>query len=86
MYKDGGAAFPRPDERGPMGEGIREGADGMTLRDWFAGQALSGICATLTADEIEQLAEGVKGGRLIVGAATALADKMIKEWEERNGQ
>ena len=42
---DGGPAFPRPDERGPYGEGIREGCDGMTLRDWFAGQALAGVMA-----------------------------------------
>jgi hypothetical protein len=32
---DGGPAFPIPDEGWP----------GMTLRDWFAGQALAGISA-----------------------------------------
>ena len=39
----GGPAFPRSDERGLMGEGLREGSDGMSLRDWFAGQALIGF-------------------------------------------
>lgn len=38
---DGGAAFPRADERGPDGSGICQGSDGMSLRDYFAGQALS---------------------------------------------
>jgi hypothetical protein len=39
---DGGPAFPRQDER--LGEvGLREGSDGMSLRDWFAGRALAGI-------------------------------------------
>lgn len=37
---DGGPAFPVTlDHRGCVG------AYGMTLRDWFAGQALSGLCA-----------------------------------------
>ncbi len=33
-------AFPVPDTYGPMGEAMREGSPGMTLRDWFAGQAV----------------------------------------------
>lgn len=37
---DGGPAFPRSDERGLMGEGLREGSDGMSLRDYFAGQVV----------------------------------------------
>lgn len=40
--KDGGPAFPR------TGEGFgnpRYDAQGMTLRDWFAGQALAGMLA-----------------------------------------
>ena len=34
---DGGPAFPRPGL-----DGIDFGQDGMSLRDWFAGMALSG--------------------------------------------
>lgn len=40
--KDGGPAFPR------VGEGFGNpnyDAPGMSLRDWFAGQALAGFCA-----------------------------------------
>jgi hypothetical protein len=48
---NGGPAFPsgRMDQYGPQGEAIREGYAelGMSLRDWFAGQAL----AVLAKDE-----------------------------------
>ncbi|WP_380778019.1 hypothetical protein [Sphingomonas sp. R86520] len=36
-------AFPIPDVRTHDGFGISEGSPGMTLRDWFAGQALAGL-------------------------------------------
>lgn len=42
---DGGLAFPYPEIRGPNGEGIMEGAPGMSLRDYFAAKALQGILA-----------------------------------------
>lgn len=38
IRKDGGAAFPHM-----MAEGHRDYAGGMTLRDYFAGQALASI-------------------------------------------
>ena len=43
---DGGPAFPIP----PVGtgdprDGMSQGSYGMTLRDWFAGQALAGLLA-----------------------------------------
>ena len=39
------SAFPRPDATDAMGCGIREGSDGMTLRDWFAGGIAAGMAA-----------------------------------------
>lgn len=45
MSGDNPSAFPFPEIRGADGCGIREGSDGMTLRDWFAGQALMGFLA-----------------------------------------
>ena len=39
---DGGAAFPRPVSFSEEG-GTHRGTLGMTLRDYFAGQALAGI-------------------------------------------
>lgn len=48
--KDGGTAFPTLDNAG-HGLSLRE--HGMSLRDWFAGQALAGIITLRpnTADE-----------------------------------
>ena len=43
MTKDtGGSAFPNPEIRLDDGTGIREGSDGMTLRDYIAIAAMSG--------------------------------------------
>lgn len=39
---NGGPAFPVPEVRDAEGNGITEGHPGMSLRDWFAGQALAG--------------------------------------------
>lgn len=40
------SAFPIPDLYTNDGIGISEGSPGMTLRDWFAGQALAGLAAS----------------------------------------
>jgi hypothetical protein len=42
---DGGPAFPRPESRGTSGAITLHGQNGMTLRDYFAGQALAGMFA-----------------------------------------
>ena len=43
---DGGPAFPRAcDECSHEGAGCHIGHAGMSLRDWFAGQALVGLLA-----------------------------------------
>jgi hypothetical protein len=39
LIKDGGPAFPVPDSHHANGQ-VQYGANGMTLRDWLAGQAL----------------------------------------------
>ena len=45
---DGGPAFPRPaGHSGTPGRQNNE-QDGMTLRDWFAGMVLQGLCAHQT--------------------------------------
>lgn len=43
---------------------------GMTLRDYFAGQALAGLMATIKSDE---------GAAFLVRAAYATADAMLAE-------
>ena len=44
--RDGGAAFPQPIAVSAAGDVYYSGDFGMSLRDWFAGQALSGILAS----------------------------------------
>jgi hypothetical protein len=48
---------------------------GMTLRDYFAGQALAGICSTLSVDKIGGLWDG---GMREARSAYALADAMLE--------
>jgi hypothetical protein len=51
--KDGGSAFPQLDwERSNTGETVSYTSGGMTLRDWFAGQALTGYLAGNTRPPI----------------------------------
>lgn len=72
---DGGPAYPIPDERDPVtGEGIMQGSPGMSLRDYFAGQALAGLVV------------GDEGGtyhQQNAAMAYSLADAMIAE--RKNG-
>ena len=58
--RTGGQAFPRAARAGVPGNEW----EGMTLRDWFAGQALPGILAThnrieMTATEIASRADEI---------------------------
>ncbi|WP_374633964.1 hypothetical protein [Ferrovibrio sp.] len=57
---DGGPAFPvipPCDESGISESGYPYPAQGMSLRDWFAGQALVGLIAqTMKADRAEEFA------------------------------
>ena len=69
--KDGGPAFPCETHHGePV-----PGGHGMTLRDWFAGQALTGILGT----NYEWFTSGTETGSRTHEAATfaySLADAM----------
>lgn len=40
--KDGGPAFARPMTIAPHGSVVGQSQSGMSMRDWFAGQALAG--------------------------------------------
>ena len=66
---DGGLAFPRPESRGTSGATTLHGQDGMTLRDYLAGQALAGIMAgNYTSNS----------SGWVPGEAYALADAMLR--------
>jgi hypothetical protein len=71
--KTGGPAFPRPLSLNVNGEAAWE-QDGMTLRDWFAGQALPWI-----------LRAHLGSPEWVAAEAYKLADAMLKE-RERNGE
>jgi hypothetical protein len=71
---DGGPAFPHGTPILLADGTYRDGRVGMTLRDWFAGQALSGFVAhpSIKLDEEDV---GVELAR----AAYAFADAMLAE-------
>jgi len=77
MSKDtGGPAFPFPPLYGSDGCGIMEGSNGMTLRDWFAGQAMTGLL--LSMPQPSGLEEGTRYSELVRKSFLA-ADAMIAE-------
>jgi hypothetical protein len=50
---DGGPAFPQPNQIHP-GNNDPGSGPGMTLRDWFAGQALAGMIARIDYDKVPE--------------------------------
>lgn len=67
----GGSAFPVIEQRNEYSGEVEVYADaGMNLRDWFAGQALQGICAAMPSD--------IKNGNALVNKVYEIADAMIK--------
>lgn len=74
----GGPAFPA---EGGEASGLHPNP-GMTLRDYFAGQALAGIFAggyRSTGDNIRDMASGVMGAASPAKAAYAIADALLTE-------
>jgi len=49
VKNNGGLAFPEAVAVSPVGD-VYRGLGGMSLRDYFAGQALTGLLATVTGD------------------------------------
>lgn len=73
---DGGPAFPRTaneqDQRADLYSEI-----GMSLRDYFAAAALTGLITMVARQRVKDLADGVQGGRIEADAAYAVADAML---------
>lgn len=76
--KDGGPAFPSPlewEESSPSGEGKRRGCydnghDGMTLRDYFAAKALTGLLTNPNNEDNEI-------DKFVAADAYRMADAML---------
>lgn len=76
--KDGGPAFPLQPESTPEAHYL-----GMTLRDWFAGQALAGLLSGATESECRQMSK-LGDGDTQLGfsiAAIMYADAMLSARE-----
>ena len=68
QIEDGGQAFPLPEARDHLGIGLYEAQRGMSLRDWFAGQAISGLVEEWPSNGAAFEAAGI---------AYAIADAML---------
>ncbi len=77
--KQGGAAFPSPANVNPEGSN-----GGMSLRDWFAGQALAGTLANPTMMTAIAKASGdyAEAHKRVAESAYESADAMIVEREK----
>jgi len=75
--KDGGNAFPCGSDLGPASNIVDGGYGGMTLRDWFAGQALAYWIKHQLENDCYQ-----KNEPLAERWAYDTADKMLAEREK----
>ena len=87
---DGGPAFPQmtahADVSGAI-SGIIQAHPGLTIRDWFAGQLLSGM-GSMSSEQIRRtealaMTKGKTTARCLAESAYEMADAMLKA---RNGQ
>lgn len=73
---DGGSAFPSPEQRDADGNGIFAAEYGMSLRDWFAGQALA-----MSASSYVNLPDSAA---LLAKRSYMVADAMLAARTERS--
>lgn len=73
--KDGSPAFPLQS----IGPEFMPGHCGMTLRDWFAGQALAGWLASYDPEDSHPVATEVQGS--LAAYSYAIADAMLSARE-----
>lgn len=76
--KTGGPAFPVPDERdSETGCGIVQGSSGMSLRDYFAAAALTGLISSPRPPSPQPAEEEFITAQLYADLSYAIADAMI---------
>ncbi len=82
---DGGPAFPRP-ANGPE---YTASQCGMTLREWYAGQALAGIVSNqgqLDGQGKRAIRFGVEAEVMIAATAVKMADSLLAELRKGGAQ
>lgn len=82
--RDGGTAFPIQSYVLPNGQ-VSPSHDGMTLRHWFAGMALSGILSdnqNVEAVIAQARLEGVNPNDKIADKCYVIADAMVERGEK----
>lgn len=77
MTDTSGPAFPRADSISPDGTFWEAGNNGMTLRDWFAGQAMSAICKDRSVKGFSTT--GQEAAEWMAVQAYGYADAMLAE-------
>lgn len=77
----GGPAFPGPVAANQFGHPVYARHDGMTLRDYFAAQALIGFAMHMDSHTRRKYLDGTAEGRE-AAAAYCLADAMLEEREK----
>ena len=80
QIKDGGPAFPCESYGLKNGKETTVPAQGMTLRDWFAGQALNGYLASWSDDSNPNFFEPYHTAK----TSYAYADAMLKAREVKS--
>lgn len=79
MSKDGGPAFSSiAIHVNGNGDPVQFGDPGMSLRDYFAGQALAGIVANGYFGDYNGVVDGIRGGNNEAKVAYTLADAMLR--------
>lgn len=82
MSKDGGPAFPRSVWIGDVDwMKARAFNNGMSLRDWFAGQAISAMLPTVTVKDWDDKDASIVAH--VGGLAYEIADALIAERDKR---
>jgi hypothetical protein len=72
LKSQGGYAFPQTETKCGNSFGAEYGDGGMTLRDYFAAQALAGMCANTELEENSTYSD-------MASNAYGYADAMLKE-------
>ena len=77
--EDGGPAFPREAYVNPNGVVVHAGCQGMTLRDWFAGQALAALYRQSFMPGVILREDYEQWSRELAAVSYIVADAMIAE-------